>query len=125
MKENILAVPSLIHNESPAILTCMIALHRHYRRIVLVPCPPRITDVHIERISITVELPQSGHRHLVPSFDSVLRLEEIKSTVFKGFIPFEIPFPIKTQIHAPRIEGRGHRISVYLHNTRFLPCRKI
>ena len=124
MKEDVLAIPRVVQTECPAILSRMVTLHRNKRRVVLIPCPPRITYIQIQRDIISVELPHSGNRHGIPSCRIIIGLEEVHITRIQGLIPLEIPYSVQSQPVTTRIKCGGHRIPVDFHNARILPMGK-
>ena len=125
MEEHILTLPGIIQCECPTVLSGMISLDGSKRRIVLIPCSPRITCVQIQRFTETVKFPHTRNRHLIPSGHIIVHFVKIQRSVSDQFIPLEIPFAIETQLIAVSLECSCHRISVDFHNVGILPLRKL
>ena len=91
MKENILSIPLLINDEGSSVLAHIIMFHRRIWRIVLIMSPPRISDIKIKGIPITMEFPKSGNRNLIPVLIVVVQAIEIHRTGICRLIPIEFP----------------------------------
>ena len=66
VQEDIVSLPRRVNGECSSVLTCIIVLKRRNRRVIIVVTSPCIADIHINRITIPVELPHPGNRDRVP-----------------------------------------------------------
>ena len=66
VQEDIASLPRRVNGECTSVLTCIIVLKRRNRRVIIVVTSPCIADIHINRITIPVELPHPGNRDRVP-----------------------------------------------------------
>ena len=122
VQANLLADPGRVNGESPAVLAHVIVFRGGIGRIVLVMIPPGITDVHVHRVAVTVQVPHAGHRNLVPAgiveADSLEALEP----AFNGRIEVELPQAVQAQgLLLSGDESRPHRHSVFFEDVRILP----
>ena len=124
MYEDILVTaPVLRYLHRTAISTHMILEHRHVRRIVLEEIAPGIAYIEIQRVTVTVEFPDSGKRHRTPSAVIIAHLIIIHGAVTGVFHPIELPDAM--QGHSLRlryIKSRGHRLAADPIDIRVPPC---
>ena len=123
MQKNILSVPIFIKDESLPILTNIVVFQCRIRRIIVIVSSPCITDIQIDRVTISVQLPHSRNRNLIPSSIVVAKAIKIKRTHIHVFIPVEFPHAVQCQIQPSGIKCSRHRKAVPLHNLRILPVR--
>ena len=100
MKEDILAVPLLVDDECPPVLTHIIVLQRRERRIVVIMAFPCISDIQIKRIAITVEFPHAGNRHFIPCGIVISHGIEIQRTRLDGLVPVEFPYTAERKVQS-------------------------
>ena len=62
----LLSDPGLVNSEGSSVLSHIIVLRCGIGRVCLVVPSPCITNVHVERVSVTVEFQHSGDRNLIP-----------------------------------------------------------
>ena len=92
------AFPSVGHLYHLAVAAHMVVFYRHLGRIVLEVSAPGETDVHINRVAETVQLPDARHRHHAPRCVVVRLLVEVGGPLIGIFHPVEFPVTLKRQI---------------------------
>ena len=125
MHEDIpVTAPVLRYLHRTAIGPDMILELRYVRRIILEEIAPRIAYIDIQRITVTVEFPNSRKRHRAPSAVIIVHLIIIHGAVTGVFHPVELPETV--QGHSLRlryIESRGHSLAANPIDIRVSPCR--
>ena len=77
--------------------TYVVVFRRNFRRVVLELASPRIPDIHIDRVAITVQFPQAGYFQIIPSLVVEVHLVKICRAHICIFYPEE--FPVTVQGH--------------------------
>ena len=121
MQENILAVPIFIKDESLSILAHIVVFQCRIRRIIVIVSSPCITDIQIDRVTISVQLPHSRNRNLIPCCIVIAKAIKIQRAHINAFIPVEFPHAVQRQVQSASIKCCRHRKAVSLHNLRILP----
>lgn len=73
----------------------MILDQRHLGRIVRELLTPRVADIDVLRVAITVQLPQARYGHRAPCSVVVVRAEEIRRTLVSVTCPAESPYAVE------------------------------
>ena len=123
MKENVLAFPLLVKSECPAILAGIIMPVRRKWRVVPEMTAPCIAYILIYRVSIAVEFPHSGNRHIIPPLSIKIKRKKVSRALIYGLIPAEVPCTVEHEFQSVCLEMRRHRDSVPLEHLRVLPVR--
>ena len=91
MGDDLFSVPAGRNHDLTAVGTHMVINGRDLGWVVLKLLTPSVTNVYVERISISVQFPYTGHRHIVPSFVVVIGPPEIGRTSVSVLYPKEFP----------------------------------
>ena len=136
VRDDVLTLPVGGHLDLAAVCADMVVGHRHVRRIVLKLVAPGVSGVDIQRIAVSVQLPDAGNGHLAPSLVVEVFLPEIHRTPVGVVDPVEFPQTVKAQIvfrslHVAAAKCRlvlvigeirsAHRSAVHRIHLRILP----
>ena len=91
MSNDLLAFPIRRNRNFPAIRTDVVILDRHYRWVVFILSFPGITVAYIDRISISVHLPDSRYMYAVPAPVIKIRFIKIGRAGIRIVYPEEFP----------------------------------
>ena len=91
MGDDLFSVPAGRNHDLTTVGPHMVINGRDLGRVVLELLTPSVTNVYVERISISVQFPYTGHRHIVPSFVVVIGPPEIGRTSVSVLYPKEFP----------------------------------
>ena len=94
MNDDPVSAPALRNVNCPSVSSHMIVLNRNERRVVLKMSPPGKSDVDIDRISVSVQFPDAGYRHLSPFGVIIIFCPESSRTLVCILNPVEFPFPL-------------------------------
>ena len=83
----------------------MVLLDGNVRRIVFEPAPPGVTDVEVDRIAVSVQLPESRHGHVVPAFVVVADAEKVRRSLVGVAHPVEFPVSVQREGLVARLCG--------------------
>ena len=100
----------------------MVVLDGHLWRIVLEMTAPRKSHIHIFRVAIAVQFPDTRHRHVHPVLRIIVHTEEIRWPLIGMFHPEEAPSTVQRQTISLR-ERCMHRITVDLIDLQVVPLR--
>ena len=126
MGDDLFSVPAGRNHDLTAVGTHMVINGRDLGWVVLKLLAPSVTNVYVERISISVQFPYTGHRHIVPSFVVVIGPPEIGRTSVSVLYPKEFPRTVQGhEVLGYRCESQsgkqsGHKLS--FHAIIFLIC---
>ena len=108
MRDDLPAGPCRGDVDRTAVGTHVVLLDGNVRRIVFEPAPPGVTDVEVDRIAVSVQLPESRHGHVVPAFVVVADAEKVRRSLVGVAHPVE--FPVSVQRDEPLREGLVARL---------------
>ena len=88
----------------------------------IVVAAPRIAVVDIERVAVTVQVPEAGNRDFAPGGIVIADGLEALQPAFDSRVEVEFPQAVQAQsLLLGRDEGRPHGQSVFLEDIRVLP----
>ena len=96
MSEYLFSFPVCRNHDLFTVRTYVVVFRRNFRRVVLELASPRIPDIHIDRVAITVQFPQAGYFQIIPSL--VVEVHLVKSvgriSAFFTQKNFQLPFKV-------------------------------
>ena len=95
--KNIFPFPVGRKNDFFPVRTYVVVFCGYEGRVVLELVSPGITDIYIDRITITIQFPYSGHFNVVPSF--VVKTSLIEVSRARVCISYPVKFPETVQSH--------------------------
>ena len=95
MRHDFLPLPVGRNFHRPTVASHMVSFDRHFGRIIPEAVAPRITYIDILRIAISVQLPQTRHRHRGPAAVIEIGTEEIGRPLVGIFNPIEFPWAVE------------------------------
>ena len=98
MSNNLFVVPVIWYADSTTVRAYVIFLDRNLRRVILKVTTPCKTNVNINRVAITIHLPDTRNRECLPLRVIEIGTEEICWTLISILNPIELPIPIKGKI---------------------------
>ena len=98
MGDDLFPVPVCRYVDSLSVRSYVVLLFRNVRRIVAVVPSPRVADVQVDRISVSVQLPDAWHRHLPPVCVIESGLPESGRPLPAVPYPFEFPLSVESHI---------------------------
>ena len=123
MSDDLLPLPRCWNEELSTIASHTILFGGRNGRIVGVVSAPCIAEIQIQRISITIEFPQSGHGHFVPCTIVEANFEEVTWRLAGSMDVVEAPQPMQREVLLLQgCEVGMHRQSVNGIDLRVLPC---
>lgn len=119
-KRDLLPGPAGRHVERAAVGTHVILGVGDVRRIVPEVAAPCVAHIDIDRIAVSVQLPDSRHGHRVPCAVVVIRAPDAVGPLRRVAHPFETPHAVERQPLA-RLERGAHRQPVHGIDLRIAP----
>ena len=98
MGDNIFSLPWGGNYNFTAVRTYMVILCRHFGRVVLELVTPGIAYVHINRITVSVQLPYGGNLQVIPAFVVEAGFPEISRTGVCILYPVELPGSVQSHV---------------------------
>ena len=98
MSNNLLTVPVVWYADSTTIRTNMVLLNWNLWRIILEVITPCKANVHIDRITIAIHLPDARNREVLPLGIIVISTKEIRWALISILNPVELPVSIEGKV---------------------------
>ena len=95
MSNNLFAIPVVWYADSTTVRAYVIFLDRNLRRVILEVTTPCKTDVHIDRVAITIHLPDARNREGLPLRIVEICTKEVCWTLISILNPIEFPVSIE------------------------------